>query len=320
MLNIGIGILTKENEIKIYSISKPNEFDDEVKLTTEQNDSLVEAELISEIKASMNTINNLNIANYPEISNQALVNEEQFYIDLSKLDKNSEFYYLKLGLVKENLIFNSKQIGLKKEELELLDKKNEHIKFWILEEDKRYLILYVNPYNQIIKHKHGINLGDKPTKFDIIYGIVFPNHISAILNKDDHKLSVINVTDFERMFNLKTIRFAKANEVLKKFKKKEYKLGKNNNIEIIFDDSIKLSSSDYGKTRQITYLSSYDPGSTKYKKKNIENAMEHLKEDERLKIKNNKIMVSTPKQFKTFVAILHDSILHRILSDQYEAF
>ena len=308
--NVGIGVLTKKNEIKIYSVSKPDGIG--------ENNALTNMELISGMKETITSDDDIDVSEYHELDNRALVNEDCFFINLKDLKENNEFYYLKNGLAKEGLIFNSEQIGLKKEELESLDKNNEHVRFWILEEEKRYLLLYVNPYSQIIKHKRGINIGTKPTKFEIIYGIVYPDHISAILSKDDYKLSIINVADFERMFNLKAVRFAQANEVLTKFRNKKYKLGKDN-IEIIFDSDVNLNSSEYGKTRQITYLSSYDPKQTKYKKESIKNAMKHLKKEERLKIVGNKIKVSTPKQFKTFVAILHDSILHRMLSDKYES-
>lgn len=56
----------------------------------------------------------------------------------------------------------------------------------------------------------------------------------------------------------------------------------------------------------------------------IREAMKHIPQEERLKIdisdnSNKKVIeINNAKQFKTFSAVLHDSILHRMLSDKYE--
>ena len=75
------------------------------------------------------------------------------FIKLDDLPKESEISYLKLRLARKNLIFESEQIGLTNDELKVLDINNEHIRFQTLEQETNYL-LYVSPYNQVIKHKH----------------------------------------------------------------------------------------------------------------------------------------------------------------------
>lgn len=184
----------------------------------------------------------------------------------------------------------------------------------------RFLLCRINPYNQIIKNKIGIDLSSAETgrtKFDIFYGIVFPEYVSSVLDKETHKLSIVSAYDFEKMFNLKVVRMAKAENIFNKFKNGEYTIGKEK-INVIFSDFLKVEKL---KTRQITYLSSFDEKQVNgYDETNIEEAMSHLDEDQQLIVDpDSTIKVNTEKQFKTFVAILHNSILHRMLTNQYEA-
>ncbi|MEY8444033.1 hypothetical protein AALA52_07250 [Lactococcus ileimucosae] len=187
----------------------------------------------------------------------------------------------------------------------------------IIEQKTRFLFLWISPYTQILKHKKGFGLGKFPTEINITYGIIYPQFVSAILEKGNHRLSVVNPVDFERMFNIKAVKFAQARSVFKSFKNKTFKLGVDK-IEIEFSDDVDLESKEYYKTRQITYLASYSENNAQYETSKIEEAMQHLNDEQRLKIIDSKIVISTPIQFKTFVAILHNSILLRILSDEYE--
>lgn len=82
--------------------------------------------------------------------------------------------------------------------------------------ENRFLLYRVNPYNQIIKNKIGLNFSETEsgsTKFSVFFGIVFPEYVSAILDKETKKLSVISPSDFEKMFNLKVVRMAQARKV-----------------------------------------------------------------------------------------------------------
>lgn len=130
-------------------------------------------------------------------------------MELKNIHSEDELYFISKGLVNLDL-GNVPVIGLKKEDFKNLEKNNESIRFLIIEEKDRFNLLYLSQYKNILRHKKGFTIGNKAIKFDIIYGIIYPNYITAILTKNNFRLSVANVVDFERMFKLKSVRLAKA--------------------------------------------------------------------------------------------------------------
>lgn len=311
ILNIGIGVVTRKLDIKIYSLAKPKGIN--------AGKVVFEDDIVYKIKNP-----SLDVSKFKPFDNNALVNEEPCYIDLMKLADEDEFYFIRKALAQDNIIGNAVgQVGLTKKDFQNIDKRKENIRFLILEEKDRYLLLYLSPYKNVIKNKHGFTVGNKPTKFDIDYGIIYPEYVTAILDKKSWRLSIADVSNFERMFNLKNVRFAQAKSVLDKFKNQSYKLGKDG-IIIKLSDKVDLNLKEYQKTRQITYISCYDPNNANYSTESIREAMKHIPQEERLKIdisdnSNKKVIeINNAKQFKTFSAVLHDSILHRMLSDKYE--
>lgn len=313
--NWGVATINKSNEIKIYSLSKPKDLD-------KSADSLeLEDSLEGLMDDALETLENktVNITRFGEYDEQNLIEESSFYLDLDSQSPPEQFAYIKKGLRvrNENLLSEAPQIGVDQESLTRLDNKDEKIKFLILEVGNQFFLAYINPYSQIIKHKVGISVGKYPTKLAIDYGIVFPNYLSAVLDIETGRLSVISVIDFERMFALKYVRLTRAQDVMDKFRNGTYSLGRDN-INIEFGESVQLTDKKYNKSRQITYLSAFNADNAQYATKSIEDAMQHLPQNQRLIIRDNKIKVDNELQFKTFVAILHDSILHRILSDSWE--
>ena len=302
IINIGLGVVTKKLKFKFYAMSKPTVKKGEVSLD-------------DEIKSQIKNID-IDISSFKKFSNQALINEKEFYLDLNDIDREQELYFISEGLVNLDL-GNAPVTGLRKKDFINLEKRNETIRFLIIEEKDKFDLLYLSQYKNILKNKKGFTVGNKATKFDIFYGIVYPNYITAILNKENWRLNVVNVIDFERMFKLKTVRLAKAKEVVEKFKKKKFTLGKDK-LEIEFGEEIDLDSKNYQKSRQITYLSSFNPDAVNCTETTINEAMKHLSSDSKLEIVNKTIQVKNEKQFKTFAAILHDSILHRMISGKYE--
>lgn len=306
ILNVGVGVIDSKNRISVYSISKPSNLNERssLKIEDEIQDTLVNKDV--------------DVSHYMEYSEEALIAEDSFYLSLNSLDSKNQFYYIKEGLLKDKLLVNAEQIGLRRKDIERLINKKERIKFLIIENQNNFYFCNINQRTQIIKNKKGISIGSLENRFSIEYGIVFPEYISAVLDKSTNFLSIVSVKDFERMFNLKVVRFTQAEAILEKFKSQEYSVGKDN-IKVKFSKDVSIYKKEYGKTRQITYLSGYNQSSSNYSTDSINNAMSHLKSTERIKISEGVMTIENPSQFKTFVAILHDSIVHRILSDTYES-
>lgn len=305
--NIGIGTIdSNDNSITIYSISSPNNIDNMLdSIKDDMEDSL--------------SNKNVDVSYYGAYNNQALIDDDSFFLDLEHLGDDSEFLYIKNGLTAIDSLSDAEQITLTAKEFQKLESEQQVIRFFILEMENEFLLCRINPYNQIIKNKKGLKfVGTESgsTSFDIFYGIVFPEYVSAVLNKKTNKLSVVSPFDFEKMFNLKVVRMAQAQNVFSLFKNGTNTIGKNH-ITVTFSQSLSVEKL---RTRQITYLSSFDKNQVEsYEIHNITEAMKHLSSEEQLEVVNNKIDVQTEKQFKTFAAILHNSILHRMLTNVYEA-
>lgn len=302
--NMGVGGIDRDNKILIYSISKP----DGMEMEKEFSDSQTSV---------------LEIDDFIKYDTKALINDEKFYIDLENLKENSLFRHIKTAFCApndlENLLSDAEQIGLRKKDFKDLESRELKLKFLILEKNDTFLFLYLNPYNKILRNKKGINLGKKPTKLSIQYAIVYPDYVSAFLDKKSKKLYIINPMDFEKMFNLKVIRLEKAKNTLQKFKDEEYTIG-NTKIVVKFDKAVDLESKAYFKTRQINYLSNYNQDDAPFETSKIVEAVNSLDQRYRFDIskQSKSIFIKNEYQFKTFVGILHDSIIQRILSGKYE--
>lgn len=302
--NIGVGGIDRDNKILVYSISKP----DGMEMSEEFNDKQTSVPKIED---------------FIEYDPKALINDEKFYIDLDNLKENSVFRHIKnafcVSTDLENLISDAEQIGLRKKDFKDLNSRELKLKFLILEKNDTFLFLYLNPYSKILKNKKGINLGKKPTKLSIQYAIVYPDYVSAFLDKKSKKLYIINPMDFEKMFNLKVVRLEKAKNILQKFKNEEYTIG-NTEIVVKFGEAVDLETKAYFKTRQINYLSNYNPDDAPFKTSRIVEAVNSLDQKYRFDIneQSKSIFIENEHQFKTFVGILHDSIIQRILSGKYE--
>ncbi|MGR8808673.1 hypothetical protein [Leuconostoc citreum] len=305
--NIGIGTLdSSDNSINVYSISAPDGVDN----------------ILDSIKDDMeSSLSNkgVDVSYYGAYNNQALIDDNNFFLELQNLNDDSEFLYIKNGLTAIDSLSDAEQIALTAKEFQKLESANQVIRFFILEMENVFLLCRINPYNQIIKNKKGLKfVGTESgsTSFDIFYGIVFPEYVSAVLDKTTKKLSVVSPFDFEKMFNLKVVRMAQAQHVFSLFKNGTNTIGKNH-IRVTFSQSLSVEKL---RTRQITYLSSFDKNQVEsYEIHNITEAMKHLNSEDKLKVVNNTIDVQTEAQLKTFVAILHNSILHRMLTNVYEA-
>lgn len=307
IVNIGIGTIdVNDNSIKVYSVSAPDNVDD----------------ILDSIKDDMeSSLSNkeVDVSYFGAYDNQALIDDNNFFLELQDLDSDSEFFYIKEGLTDIDSLSDVEQISLTAKDFKKIEESNQVMKFFILEMETRFLLCRINPYNQIIKNKKGLKfVGTESgsTSFDIFYGIVFPEYVSAVLEKTTKRLSIVSPFDFEKMFNLKVVRMAQAQNVFNLFKSGTNTIGKSH-IKVTFSQSLSVEKL---RTRQITYLSSFDKSQVEsYEVHNITEAMKHLSTEDQLKVVNNTIDVQTEKQLKTFVAILHNSILHRMLTNVYEA-
>ena len=80
VVNMGLGVVTNKLEIKFYAMPKP---------TVSKGQQSLDEEIMSKIKN-----NNLDISSYKPFNTQALIDEDQFYLDLQNIDDKDEFYFI----------------------------------------------------------------------------------------------------------------------------------------------------------------------------------------------------------------------------------
>lgn len=81
VVNMGLGVVTNKLEIKFYAMPKP---------TVSKGQQSLDEEIMSKIKN-----NNLDISSYKPFNTQALIDEDQFYLDLQNIDDKDEFYFIR---------------------------------------------------------------------------------------------------------------------------------------------------------------------------------------------------------------------------------
>ena len=196
---------------------------------------------------------------------------------------------------------------------------NEGIKFIIAQSDETLYFLYA-PSNSIIKNKlvMSFSITENSTILDVPKGIQIPPVVSAKFNCNDKKLYVYDVNRFESMLTLNENRKAKSQAVLNKFIQGEYKISSENYTFQGLDDQEvqqQLSMSN----RSIRRLSKYQPSQENYSIDRIKEAVRMLDADLRVTFNDEaKVIKVTSDTAKTFVGIIHNSIVQRLISGAIE--
>ncbi len=148
------------------------------------------------------------------------------------------------------------------------------------------------------------------------YGIPIPTDITAVIRKEDFRLFVLNVLDFERMIGLRQAKLEKAEQCLKDFENGVHTIGQEK-WKVTFENMNSIKANLSKRLRNINRLYDYDESQVNYSIQNIERAVNKLQEDKRIKFQDRNILV-TQDSFNTFTAILHDGIVQRVLSGDYD--
>lgn len=257
------------------------------------------------------------------LNGNALIEDIPYYMDFENILEESYLFNFKSEI--ENLLNNQTDrviqfsyFGNKPEHIRNFEE-NEGIKFLIVQDENSLYFLSI-ARNAVIKNKPilSFSVTQNTTVVDVPKGIQIPPAVTARLERTTKRLFVYDVNRFESMLTLNENRKAKSQATINKFIQGEYTIsadkykfsGLENNLV-----SQKLSSS----ARAVRRLSKYNAPETSYSIAQIKEAVDKL--DESLRVifdDTNKTITVTPETAKTFVGIIHNSIVQRLISGEIE--
>ncbi|OFI48527.1 hypothetical protein BG261_06420 [Floricoccus tropicus] len=197
---------------------------------------------------------------------------------------------------------------------------NEGIKFLIIEFSNSLVFLEVST-NSVLKKRSilSVSITSDTLVFDVPKGIQIPTAVTARIDKISKNLFVYDVNRFEKMLTLNENVKEKSRQTINKFKSGEYKISEENYIFIGLDDE-SVEQSLFMSARAVRRLSKYSgEKSDHYKIEQIKKAVGKLSKDIQVYFDDEKKEIKvTNESTKTFVAIIHNSIVERLISGDIE--
>lgn len=264
-----------------------------------------------------------------EYNQNSLIQEIPYKINRSKINSNS---YLKdFNDIIQCIIENKDKDGNKIETIEFKNsvgrgkageitnfQNDEGIKFLIVQEEKSLYLLKVSN-NTIIKNRTimSLSITKETTLVEIPRGIQVPTEVTARIDRKTNDLFVYNVDSFEKMLTLNENVRAQSKETLDRFRSGEYTISTQKYKFDGIDDTVEQELNK--SIRSLRRLSKYQNPETTFTINKIKKAVNKLDKKDRVEFddKNKRIKI-TPKTVKTFVAIIHNGIVERLISGDVE--
>jgi len=266
-----------------------------------------------------------NESNLVELKGNALIDDLAYFVKFSEINENKDTYLMPFKTKIEELLENpsveivkfKKGKGKREDKTKSLEDE-EGIKFLIVQDNKSLYFLSISR-NSILKNKTILDCGitNEVVTVKVPRGIQIPPIVTARLNREDKKLFVYDVNQFETMLTLNENQKAKSKAVINKFANGDYTIS---SYEVKGLDEKNVTDELYNSARAVRRLSKYSQNNSSYSIEKVKEAVSHLQKDE-LKVEfddeNSQIIVKK-ENVKTFVAIIHDSIVKRLISGEVE--
>lgn len=261
-----------------------------------------------------------------KLNGNALIEDLPYFILIDEIQEESYLYPIKEKVeeIKADERESKKILTFSKNPLNIGGitsfEENEGIKFIIAQAEDAYYFLQVTN-NSIIKNKlvwSFPEINSNSTLLEVPKGIQIPSAITAKFETNTNKLYVYDVNRFEAMLTLNENQKLKSSAVLNNFINGEYRIGEesykfkgleNENVQ----QKLKMSK------RAIRRLAKYQPPLENYSISRIRQAVEKLDEDLRVVFdEENKEILVNENSAKTFVGIIHNVIVQRLISGEVE--
>ncbi|OZI10190.1 hypothetical protein CEW92_18385 [Bacillaceae bacterium SAS-127] len=272
----------------------------------------------TDLNKKMTEENNMDILN-----GNALIEDIPYYIEFNAILAESYLYNFKTEIKNlldnpTNKIIQFSKFGKMAGEVKNFEE-NEGIKFLIVQDDKSLYFLSIAK-NAVIKNKPVISFSitENTTVVDVPKGIQVPPAVTARLDRESKKLFVYDVNRFESMLTLNENRKAKSQATINKFIQGEYTISSAKYKFSGLDDNT-VTQKLYSSARAVRRLSKYNAPETNYSIEQIKEAVSKLDESLRVTFDDaNKTINVTHDTAKTFVGIIHNSIVQRLISGEVE--
>ncbi|MBG9546057.1 hypothetical protein PUS82_09125 [Cytobacillus firmus] len=257
------------------------------------------------------------------LNGNALIEDIPYYIEFNEIDEDSYLYNFKVEIESllnnpTNKIVQFSKFGKMEGEVKNFEE-NEGIKFLIVQDNQSLYFLSIAK-NAVIKNKPVISFSitEDTTVIDVPKGIQVPPAVTARLDRVSKRLFVYDVNRFESMLTLNENRKAKSQAVINKFVQGEYTIS---SAKYKFSglDEKTVTQKLYSSARAVRRLSKYSAPETNYSIEQIKEAVNKLDSSLRVTFDDtNKTINVTPDTAKTFVGIIHNSIVQRLISGEIE--
>lgn len=264
-----------------------------------------------------------NEAEMDELSGTALIEDIPYYLELEKVNEDSYLFGFKevigelLNNQTQNVIQFSK-FGKLAGEVKNFDE-DEGIKFIIAQDESSLYFLAISN-NSVIKNKPvlSISVTDNTTVVNVPKGIQLPPAVTARLDRSSKFLYVYDVNRFENMLTLNENRKAKSQAVITKFIQGDYTIS-TSNFKFVGLEQEAVKQKLFSSARAVRRLSKYTEPESSYSIVQIKQAVNRLDSELRVEFDedNNTIKV-TPETAKTFVGIINNIIVERLISGDVE--
>ncbi|MGZ9499681.1 hypothetical protein ACXXHO_08170 [Staphylococcus epidermidis] len=258
-----------------------------------------------------------------QLENQSLIEDLPYYVDLNTIDKESYLYEFKEKINELSTEESIKVVEFTKQilgngEISNFEEK-EGIKFLIIQEKDSLNFLSISN-NAVLKNQSilTLSINKNSTLTEVPKGVQIPPAVTARLDLKKDRLFVYDVNKFEQMLTLNENRKAKSKATIRKFKDGTFKVSKNKYTLVGLEED-KVEQQLLESARSMRRLSKYSHKNDDYEISKVKEAVNKLDEDKRVIFDDDKkqIRVST-NSAKTFVGIIYNSIVERLISGEIE--
>lgn len=258
-----------------------------------------------------------------QLNGNALIDDIPYYVEFSDIGEDNflaefkEIIELFLNESTPDIIQFSKN-PLNRDEIRNFDE-SEGVKFLAVQTDEEIYFMHISN-NSVLKNKivMSLDINENSVVHKVPKGIQVPQGITAKLVTETKRLFVYDVNRFENMLTLNENKKAKSLATLNKFINGDYKIASEN---YIFKglDSNGVQQSLNMSSRALRRLAKYEQPDNNYSINQIKEAVSKLEPHLQVEFDDENKTISVNQQTaKTFVGIIHNSIVMRLISREVE--
>lgn len=264
---------------------------------------------------------------FSQRNKRSLIEGDPYFIEATKCSEDDlKSYGLDLlfkKIINDDNLSKSQTFSFKKEMLEY-DSEKEIPKFFIISlksGTNTYLLFsFINSRNLVRKKTlldiDYLKVNKSSAIVEVNKGIPLPEDITSIYDSSEDILYVHETFTFDKMLSINEALKGVAEEKLAKFTSGVFTIGNENyKVDGLNDQVVKENIMN--SARAVNRISKFEQKESNFEIKRIEKAMQEIEKEKKVLIDHKKRTLQVTQQnYKTFVAIIHDSIILRLISGE----